>query len=120
METGTYNTPELPSAIDRFFAARSHVTCLMQKKGDTWPLIDYASIFFVMTRHYEHNFCLFSEKKSSARPEISFIDHTQPMFLARNKCYTQIQNQVFVILLTHLYWGIWAPQEGTQNSFHGT
>ena len=109
METGTYNTPELPSAIDRSFAARSHVTCLMQKKGDTWPLIDYASIFSVIIRHYERNFCLFSEEKAQLDQKFSFIDHTQPMFLARNKCYTQIQNQVFVCLLSHLYWGTWVP-----------
>ena len=73
-------------------------------------MIDYASIFFVMTRHYEHNFCLFSEKKKALLDQkFSFIDHRQPMFLARNKCYRQIQNQFFVCLLSHLYWGTWVP-----------
>ena len=48
-------------------------------------------------------------KKALIDQKFSFIDHMQPMFLARNKCYRQMQNHFFVCLLSHLYWGTWVP-----------
>ena len=71
-------------------------------------LIDCASVFFAITRHYEHNFHLFSEKKAL----LSFIDHATKFLGPRS--VLQAKSFSFVVYVLSHSWDV-----GPKGSYPG-
>ena len=96
-----------------------------------YALKDWTSIIFGTISHYEHNFHLFFEKKSTASiictfwynfavQKLSFIEHATNVFGPRSVLQANLSNEIiYLSVYCHIH-GTWVQQEVTQDSLHKT